>query len=92
VPEVTPDLFVAATRYAIGRVPTGMSQRIALQVIAYADVIRRDAGCTQAIRREVEDYVRLGGFSHPAVSPREENEAANLWLRARDALAEGGEG
>jgi hypothetical protein len=91
MPEVTPDVFVAATRYAIGRVPTGMSQRIARQVIAHADVIRRDAGCTGAIVREVEDAVRLGRFTHPAASGWEALEAANLWLRARDALAEGGE-
>lgn len=89
---VTPDLLLSATRYAIGRVPTGMSQRIASQVIAFADVIRRDAGCTQAIVREVEDYVRTGGFWHPAVSDRREvDEAVNLWLRARDVLSEGGE-
>lgn len=70
-------LLVAATRYAIRRVPTGASMDVAVEVVRHADLIRSDAGAARAICEEVRSFVEEPKPSF--VSDGEWREAENRW-------------
>jgi len=88
--SVAPFVFVAATRCAINRLSTGASQDMAGQVLAHAESIRRDQGCTSAIVREVHDWIRHGDRrGQPGVHKHEIEAAERKWLQVVEALTGG---
>lgn len=88
-PAANPDpfVFVAATRYAIGRTFTSASETIAGQVVACADLIVTDRGAAAAIVQDIDDWVARVQ-PEPSHGPGEIAALKRRWLDARAALTD----
>jgi len=87
VREVAAFVFVAAERYALDRLWTGVSKDVAWQVKLHAETVRGDAGCVNAIIKDVEAWIKRGDRRGQSGVHLHEIEATErAWLDAVAAL------